>query len=128
VGVAKLAAEAQGAGERHMIEFKALKVQSILNWSASKRRTWMAYSVNPYRGCEFGCKYCYARYTHTFFRPGAGETEIEAGPSAALRDDKDERDNGYEKADTGSSAAHRTRCSGRNDGIGEIGLQRSGVI
>jgi DNA repair photolyase len=24
---------------------------------------WM---INPYRGCEFGCKYCYARYTHEF--------------------------------------------------------------
>jgi len=23
-------------------------------------------SINPYRGCEFGCKYCYARYTHEF--------------------------------------------------------------
>jgi DNA repair photolyase len=22
--------------------------------------------VNPYRGCEFGCHYCYARYTHEF--------------------------------------------------------------
>lgn len=25
--------------------------------------TW---TINPYRGCEFGCKYCYARYTHEF--------------------------------------------------------------
>src|SRR6059058_3195153 len=24
------------------------------------------WTVNPYRGCEFGCKYCYARYTHEF--------------------------------------------------------------
>ena len=22
--------------------------------------------MNPYRGCEFGCRYCYARYTHEF--------------------------------------------------------------
>jgi DNA repair photolyase len=22
--------------------------------------------INPYRGCEFGCKYCFARYTHEF--------------------------------------------------------------
>jgi DNA repair photolyase len=29
----------------------------------------MAYSINPYRGCEFGCKYCYARYTHEFLLP-----------------------------------------------------------
>ncbi len=25
-----------------------------------------AWSINPYRGCEFGCRYCYARYTHEF--------------------------------------------------------------
>ncbi len=24
------------------------------------------WGVNPYRGCEIGCTYCYARYTHTF--------------------------------------------------------------
>ena len=23
-------------------------------------------SINPYRGCEFACRYCYARYTHEF--------------------------------------------------------------
>jgi DNA repair photolyase len=27
------------------------------------RFTW---TINPYRGCEFACKYCYARYTHEF--------------------------------------------------------------
>jgi DNA repair photolyase len=25
-----------------------------------------AWSLNPYRGCEFACRYCYARYTHEF--------------------------------------------------------------
>jgi DNA repair photolyase len=25
--------------------------------------TW---TINPYRGCEFACAYCYARYTHEF--------------------------------------------------------------
>jgi DNA repair photolyase len=25
-----------------------------------------AWTINPYRGCEFGCKYCYARYAHEF--------------------------------------------------------------
>ena len=74
-GVAKLAAEAEDAGERYQIEFRTLKVRSILNWSVSKRRTWAVYSVNPYRGCEFGCKYCFARYAHTFMAETMGEGE-----------------------------------------------------
>jgi DNA repair photolyase len=24
------------------------------------------WTINPYRGCSFGCRYCYARYTHEF--------------------------------------------------------------
>jgi DNA repair photolyase len=68
VGMARLAAEACHADDGHLIEFKAMQARSILNRSVSKRRLWMAYSINPYRGCEFGCKYCYARYTHEFLQ------------------------------------------------------------
>ena len=68
-GMARLAAEATHADNGHLIEFKAMEAQSILNKSVSKRALWMAYSINPYRGCEFGCKYCYARYTHEFLLP-----------------------------------------------------------
>jgi DNA repair photolyase len=37
------------------------------------------WTLNPYRGCEFGCVYCYARYTHEFMElrdPAAFETRI----------------------------------------------------
>jgi DNA repair photolyase len=68
-GIARMAAEAVHADEGHLIEFKTLEVRSILNKTVSKRGLRFAYSINPYRGCEFGCKYCYARYTHEFMAP-----------------------------------------------------------
>jgi DNA repair photolyase len=76
-GIARMAAEAQHADDGHLIEFRALEVRSILNKSVSKRRLSLAYSINPYRGCEFGCKYCYARYTHEFMAPKSASSPEE---------------------------------------------------
>jgi DNA repair photolyase len=77
-GIARMAAAAEHADDGHLIEFRTLEVRSILNRSVSKRQLSLAYSINPYRGCEFGCKYCYARYTHEFMAPKTAENEGEA--------------------------------------------------
>ena len=82
-GLGKMSAEALPAGEGHLVEFRRMKVRSILNHTTSKRRLSMAYSINPYRGCEFGCRYCYARYTHEFLAPAPSHT---AQPNQDLRD------------------------------------------
>ena len=65
-GLARLAAEATHADDGHLIEFKTIKARSLLNKTLSKRRYIFELSINPFRGCEFGCKYCFARYTHEF--------------------------------------------------------------
>ena len=43
-------------------------------------------SINPYRGCEHGCIYCFARPTHSYMGLSAGidfETKLFAKPDAA---------------------------------------------
>jgi DNA repair photolyase len=66
VGIARLAAEGQSLREGHKVEYFTLPVRSLLNRCVSKREMPFTWTINPYRGCEFACKYCYARYTHEF--------------------------------------------------------------
>src|SRR5579864_1742406 len=47
------------------VEFHEMPVRQILNRCTSPRMPFR-WTINPYRGCEFGCVYCYARYTHEF--------------------------------------------------------------
>lgn len=51
--------------ERNAVEYVEMTVRSILTWVEGRHMT-DTFSLNPYRGCEFGCSYCYARYTHEF--------------------------------------------------------------
>lgn len=66
VGIARLAAEGDSLREGHNVEYFTLPTRSLLNRCISNRRLPFTWTINPYRGCEFACKYCYARYTHEF--------------------------------------------------------------
>jgi DNA repair photolyase len=73
VGIARLAAEGESLREGHDVEYFTLPAKSLLNRCVSNRNLPFTWTINPYRGCEFACKYCYARYTHEFMelRDGA---------------------------------------------------------
>ncbi len=66
IGIARLAAEGESIREGHQIEYFTLPARSLLNRVVSNRNLPFTWAINPYRGCEFACKYCYARYTHEF--------------------------------------------------------------
>ncbi len=82
VGIARLVAESRHADDGHLIEFRSIEARSLLNRNISKRTSWIAYSINPYRGCEFGCKYCFARYTHEFLQPMSIDSKLHKRPAA----------------------------------------------
>ena len=65
VGIARLASSSPLAEAKRGTEYFLLPVRSILNHCDSDRVPF-SWTVNSYRGCEFGCQYCYARYTHEY--------------------------------------------------------------
>jgi DNA repair photolyase len=63
------------------VVYREIAVRQVLCKSPGAERMGMpfAWTINPYRGCEIGCTYCYARYTHTYLgleAPKAFEREI----------------------------------------------------
>jgi DNA repair photolyase len=85
VGIARLASHGESVRQGHEVEYFTLPVRSLLNRCTGTRMpfTW---TINPYRGCEFACKYCYARYTHEFMEMRDGidfEQKIYAKQHAA---------------------------------------------
>ena len=64
--LARRAKEAPLASAGCLTEYRPLAVNSILSKVTSRRSLPFTLAINPYRGCEFACRYCYARYTHEF--------------------------------------------------------------
>src|SRR5579872_5203170 len=94
VGIARLASSSPLADAKRGTEYFLLPVRSILNHCDSDRVPF-SWTVNPYRGCEFGCKYCYARYTHEYMELDGADFERkiyvkqDAGPLAGRDLDKE---------------------------------------
>src|SRR6266403_4750296 len=106
VGIARLAACSPPAETRRKSperpEYFVLPVRSILNRCDSNRVPF-EWTINPYRGCEFACKYCYARYTHEYMELDGGEFEkkIFVKKDAAALLAQDMRKYSYESRSSG---------------------------
>jgi DNA repair photolyase len=64
VGIARLAAASDLLEAKKRVEYFELETRRFIGRGSGRMRE--IFTVNPYRGCEFGCKYCYARYAHEF--------------------------------------------------------------
>jgi DNA repair photolyase len=64
VGIARLAASSELLEAKKSVEYLELETRRFIGRGSGRMRE--IFTVNPYRGCEFGCKYCYARYAHEF--------------------------------------------------------------
>ncbi|HZV98396.1 MAG TPA: PA0069 family radical SAM protein [Methylophilaceae bacterium] len=72
--------------------------RTIINWVKSPDISFDR-SINPYRGCEHGCIYCFARPTHTYLGFSAGldfESRILIKPDAAALLRQELSNSGYQ--------------------------------
>jgi DNA repair photolyase len=64
VGIARLAASSELLEAKKSVEYLELETRRFIGRGSGRMRE--IFTINPYRGCEFGCRYCYARYAHEF--------------------------------------------------------------
>ena len=113
VGIARLAAESPAADTKRKSvekpEYFLLPVKSILNRCDSERVPF-DWTINPYRGCEFACKYCYARYTHEYMEIDGSEFErkifVKQDAAALLKRDVERKYSHASKASGYTKAEH----------------------
>lgn len=113
VGIARLAAKAPTAETKRQSAEKPgyflLPVKSILNRCDSDRVPF-DWTINPYRGCEFGCKYCYARYTHEYMEIDGSEFErkifVKKDAAALLKGDLERKYSHKSKRSEYTEAEH----------------------
>ena len=60
-----MAANSPTLEAKNRVEYFEIAARSYLT-RVDGTRVPFRWTINPYRGCEFGCKYCYARYAHEF--------------------------------------------------------------
>lgn len=65
MGIARLAAQSELLEAKSRVEYFELETRRWIGRCSGSRMPF-EWTINPYRGCEFGCQYCYARYTHEF--------------------------------------------------------------
>ncbi|MBI3909510.1 MAG: radical SAM protein [Armatimonadetes bacterium] len=65
-GIARLAMQAPCLEDCREAAYYQIPARSVLSRCNSPRVAFL-WTINPYRGCAFGCVYCYARYTHEYF-------------------------------------------------------------
>src|SRR5579872_2704419 len=82
VGIARLASQSETLEAKSRVTYFEIPTRSILN--RTKPSMPFQWTINPYRGCEFGCKYCYARYTHEFMERDVEEFENRIYAKAAV--------------------------------------------
>lgn len=59
--------------ERSGVVYREMQTRSLVNRCDSPRVPF-EWTVNPYRGCSMGCRYCYAAYTHEYLGLEAEES------------------------------------------------------
>jgi DNA repair photolyase len=64
--LARSAASAPLDSTGHLTQYRPVQTRSIISKVKSNRGLPFTHAINPYRGCEFACRYCFARYAHEF--------------------------------------------------------------